>query len=603
MSRMRQTHTSTNTINHQDHESNLDALLEDLQTTVSRSNSQLNLNGGTVTTGYREVRRTVTDGTPHGTMNEYQIEYLNPANSTHHLVESTHHNGQQNQRNPSSYKEYQYSTSERSVRSDAKLKQNISELDSLLDDLNTAQKKNFSENTTISRNISGIDAGLLEPVQSSTPHNRVVEQKHYREERVNRGRSSSPRRELVFTGPRSRDPSPIGRDQQWDQGPPGVRQQQFYRYEKTTSTRTTGPNYVQEMNTSFEPNQTLRSNLAIEDSSLRGRSPSPGGNRIEYHYSNNMTNIRDNTPLYSNEKVTTYRDNRDQETTREYSPQRYTTGKTTNSYSYSSTSKDVKSSEVPRSPPPPHRSPSPVTFQQPPLPAAPKRGVPYSYENQPPQSPQPPQKFSPSDPSNRLTYTVSQQPQTTVSTYKYSSTTTNNYTAGSQGGYPGEEAPLLPRPFPTPSPTPEQQQPPKKLDDLMATFSDGQRAELRNRHNTTNTTLHRYDSDRSNQALIPNGGYEREREKEKIIEKDKTVIKKEESKNVEGPPVYYPPGVELFSKKEEAMSQQQSGGGMYKAKAKYEYEAMSKSKHKESSGKAVVPVCLPVCCAMPCTIM
>lgn len=34
-------------------------------------------------------------------------------------------------------------------------------------------------------------------------------------------------------------------------------------------------------------------------------------------------------------------------------------------------------------------------------------------------------------------------------------------------------------------------------------------------------------------------------------------MKKEESKNVEGPPVYYPPGVELFNKKEEAMSQQQ----------------------------------------------
>ena len=80
----------------------------------------------------------------------------------------------------------------------------------------------------------------------------MVEQKHYREEKVSRGRSSSPRRELVFTGPRSRDPSPISRDyqwdqsspaarqQQWDQGPPGVRQQQVYRYEKTTSTRTTG---------------------------------------------------------------------------------------------------------------------------------------------------------------------------------------------------------------------------------------------------------------------------------------------------------------------------------------------------------------------------
>lgn len=47
----------------------------------------------------------------------------------------------------------------------------------------------------------------------------------------------------------------------------------------------------------------------------------------------------------------------------------------------------------------------------------------------------------------------------------------------------------------------------------------------------------------------------------------------------------------------------QEGGSKYKAMAKYEYEAKSKSKHTETSGKAVVPVCLPVCCAMPCSIM
>ncbi|KAF3423665.1 hypothetical protein E2986_08501 [Frieseomelitta varia] len=44
-------------------------------------------------------------------------------------------------------------------------------------------------------------------------------------------------------------------------------------------------------------------------------------------------------------------------------------------------------------------------------------------------------------------------------------------------------------------------------------------------------------------------------------------------------------------------------GGWQKAKAKYEYEASGKSKSKSSSGKAVVPVCLPLCCALPCVIM
>lgn len=44
-------------------------------------------------------------------------------------------------------------------------------------------------------------------------------------------------------------------------------------------------------------------------------------------------------------------------------------------------------------------------------------------------------------------------------------------------------------------------------------------------------------------------------------------------------------------------------GGWQKGSAKYEYEASSKSKSKTKSGGAVVPVCLPLCCAMPCVIM
>lgn len=35
------------------------------------------------------------------------------------------------------------------------------------------------------------------------------------------------------------------------------------------------------------------------------------------------------------------------------------------------------------------------------------------------------------------------------------------------------------------------------------------------------------------------------------------VIEQQKSKNVSGPPVYYPPGVELFSKKEEQVFTQQ----------------------------------------------
>lgn len=68
-----------------------DALLEELQTSVSRPGSSLGMNGNTVVSGYREVTRTVTKeaaGQPLANSTEYQIEYLNPANSTTVLSES-----------------------------------------------------------------------------------------------------------------------------------------------------------------------------------------------------------------------------------------------------------------------------------------------------------------------------------------------------------------------------------------------------------------------------------------------------------------------------------------------------------------------------------
>lgn len=101
------------------------------------------------------------------------------------------------------------------------------------------------------------------------------------------------------------------------------------------------------------------------------------------------------------------------------------------------------------------------------------------------------------------------------------------------------------------------------------------------------------------------------------------------TKNVAGPPVYYPPGKELFAKSEaqaalrarvstRSISQANDWqilrvifvnifilfqGGYGKGSGKYEYEAESKGKTASKSGAAVVPVCLPLCCAMPCSIM
>ena len=40
-----------------------------------------------------------------------------------------------------------------------------------------------------------------------------------------------------------------------------------------------------------------------------------------------------------------------------------------------------------------------------------------------------------------------------------------------------------------------------------------------------------------------------------------------------------------------------------KERASYEYGSSEKTKSKEKQRKAVVPVCLPLCCALPCSII
>uniref|UniRef100_A0A0K8TIM1 Uncharacterized protein n=1 Tax=Lygus hesperus TaxID=30085 RepID=A0A0K8TIM1_LYGHE len=601
-----------------DHESNLDALLEDLQTTVSRSNSSVGLNGQV--SGYRSFRRTVTDGTPEGTNTEYQVEYMNPANSTHQVVESSY-NGSTGALKNDGYK-YRAITSG-NTSGDAKMKHNISELDSLLDDLNAAQRKNFSSSVvSTSHNSSGIDSGLLEPASSTPASSRMIE-KHYREEKTSlRGRSPSPRgvsRELVFTGPRSRDPSPVPLDyhtsfEQREQTPTV---QQFYRYEKTTSTRTTAPVVTTEYPSNYDPNGSIRSYGYSEEATplaIRDRSPSPINTSTRQHLNSSSYN-------YSTSRDTTSNSHHDRVPYPEPdTTPRYGTAKT--AYNYSSSTTRESRSESQNPPAPPHRSPSPVSFPQPPLPGT-KNSRGYSDHSPPPvRRSQSPQRFPPPDSTHKLTYNVS--PPHATQLYKYSSSTTtasNSYNEDTHHN-------LKPRPFPT---TPGEQQPPKKLDELMATLSDGSAPPSQHdrysetnvhRYTSHNTTSHHHTNGTGPHHPIGNGHPPgtptnttpeitktvvhhtefRDREKERDAEKEK-LLEREESKGLAGPPVYYPPGVELFTKKEEAMMQKQEGGMKYKAMAKYEHEAKSKSKYTESSGKAVVPVCLPVCCAMPCSIM
>jgi hypothetical protein len=77
-----------------------------------------------------------------------------------------------------------------------------------------------------------------------------------------------------------------------------------------------------------------------------------------------------------------------------------------------------------------------------------------------------------------LTYQVSprekepltEPPPPTIITYKYSSHSSHS-SSSKFPVQPEEQQPLLPRPFPTPTPN-TNDQPPKRLDELMASFSD-----------------------------------------------------------------------------------------------------------------------------------
>ncbi|KAG7207335.1 hypothetical protein KM043_009001 [Ampulex compressa] len=217
------------------------------------------------------------------------------------------------------------------------------------------------------------------------------------------------------------------------------------------------------------------------------------------------------------------------------------------------------------------------------------------YPNRPPSGGRHATPEKPGTPTKVGYYPVQSTPPqgTSTTVYKYSNTTT---TVPPNKNADDHEV-LLPKPFPTgaqvypgKSPTASNGQgPPKKLEDLMASFSDSEREVLEDIEKQER-------QQRQSKRDSPSG--------KKEVDFVAHTPPKVKSKNVAGPPVYYPPGSAEFTKKEESSAaMSQSGGGWQKASGKYEYEASSKSKSKSSSGGAVVPVCLPLCCALPCVIM
>ena len=80
------------------------------------------------------------------------------------------------------------------------------------------------------------------------------------------------------------------------------------------------------------------------------------------------------------------------------------------------------------------------------------------------------------------------------------------------------------------------------------------------------------------------------------------------SVNQKGPEVYYPPGAE-FTKKVQPVHPVADGGslslgdkrkGERRVRDKHELQNMESG---DKQGAAVIPICLPLCCAAPCVIM
>lgn len=183
-----------------------------------------------------------------------------------------------------------------------------------------------------------------------------------------------------------------------------------------------------------------------------------------------------------------------------------------------------------------------------------------------------------------------------VVVYKQTTTTTRG-----GGPQPPQQREPGPHPFPVDGPiiTEVDGSPPKRVEDLMATFGDTSEIHYTNKrvqiaekpltpttHNLSSTTTKVYSSDTTDDDK----------------DKNKSVVP---SRNVAGPPVYYPPNHELFTSKEssQAAAGYRAQGGWAREKGAYKYEAESRSKTTTKSGAAVVPLCCPLCCAMPCTIM
>ncbi|XP_068247122.1 LOW QUALITY PROTEIN: uncharacterized protein [Palaemon carinicauda] len=164
---------------------------------------------------------------------------------------------------------------------------------------------------------------------------------------------------------------------------------------------------------------------------------------------------------------------------------------------------------------------------------------------------------------------------------------------------------------------------PRRVDDLMTSFSDSEHYIRRSVNEMTlrkHSPIPRKDEDGPGNGPTPRGPRRDPADEEPLLPQNNQIAvraeadakaaaeatqKRELTKNKAGPPVYYPPGHELFHETMHTMTLKESGR---RGKAKWRMERASGYKESSSSsetkgGMTMVPVCLPLCCGAACVLM
>ncbi|XP_017775562.1 PREDICTED: E3 SUMO-protein ligase SIZ1 [Nicrophorus vespilloides] len=634
-------------------DNSLDNLLEDLQSTVPRSKGISN--GSSTMTSYRETSRSANSSDHARSSSMTRVKPSNPITeySTDDSYLYTAPDGSQHVKTVK-HESYSYkSTGDVHQPEKSRMQNNINQLDSLLDDLQQV-KQSGGYNNNNNNNNNNLTAETEYHKSKVVSGKRIVEKDVYQPRTVERDGSASKEIYQHSEGTygdikRTASPSPIRSNTSTLSKQMKVSNVQAYPVDII---ETTTPDINPEILASLDPELLPTGNTKVTTTIKTYTYEIPGSGTADsdkYVYSPNQSvttpsksfvyNKYENNSLSRNYQA----ENRyvpppsptggdrqvikETVTTRNYQPKNYPTEPNKHTYIYNETTNTRNFSDQ-------HYSPSSHPHQQPQYQHPPRNTETYIIKetnttnrggDSPDQGHLPPvtttiqrfdsltnlnarqypdvEVFDPKNPpfptghhhhqpqqqphpQSQQMYPQNPSPNPEVNvTYKYKSTsnTTNTY-RGQRPDEQYENAPLLPRKFPT-----DENGPPRKLDELMANI--GQEPP----NSPYNAGWHAHEEELAQQRKIDTLKAQSEKKEEK-----KDVPR---TKNVTGPPVYYPPGHEMFAMKEEGGGAWRAEGAMAKERGMYKYEAESKSKSKSSSGAAVVPICLPLCCGLPCSII